>query len=281
MKVFVSWSGEPSRSIAHGLGKWLGQVIQAVKPWVSDSEIDSGKRWRTELSSELDETDFGIICLTSANQRAPWLMFEAGALAKKLNDGRVVPLCIGMETTDVDGPLSDFQGRKLDIDGMRRLFLDINSATPDPVSEESVESLFELTWPKFEELVRETLKSEPPPPDPRRSNDAILDETLDRVRRLERTEPAVFVSHRSSDPIADLHRSSIIDLWRIESRRRSRAPLNEADLDRLIKAVAPDLDYNGAEYNNLFRLLRSMERHQSVGMDDRSPREQDDLSGMD
>jgi hypothetical protein len=84
VKVFISWSGEPSRTIAFELSIWLSGLVQAVKPWMSDEEIGSGKRWRDEIGAALNETDFGIVCLTAANQHAPWLMFESGALAKHL-----------------------------------------------------------------------------------------------------------------------------------------------------------------------------------------------------
>ena len=52
---------------------------------------------------------FGIICVTEVNQENPWLNFEAGALAKTLNQSRVCPYLIGMRPSDLKGPLSQFQ----------------------------------------------------------------------------------------------------------------------------------------------------------------------------
>jgi TIR domain len=97
VKGFISWSGEPSRSIARALDGWLESVVQHVDAWMSDADIGSGQRWNEAISKSLDETDFGIVCVTRANQHAPWLIFEAGALAKSVNEGRVVPLCIDLK----------------------------------------------------------------------------------------------------------------------------------------------------------------------------------------
>jgi hypothetical protein len=38
MKVFISWSGEPSRTIASALNDWLEGVLPQVEPWMSDDQ---------------------------------------------------------------------------------------------------------------------------------------------------------------------------------------------------------------------------------------------------
>ena len=82
MKVFISWSGERSRSIAEALREWLPDVIQAVKPWLSAEDIDKGARWSSDLAHELEDAHVGVICLTPENLEEPWIHFEAGALSK-------------------------------------------------------------------------------------------------------------------------------------------------------------------------------------------------------
>jgi hypothetical protein len=71
MKVFVSWSGEPSRSIARALAAWLDEVLPQVDAWMSDKEIESGARWPRELADSLEGTNYGILCVTRENQNAP------------------------------------------------------------------------------------------------------------------------------------------------------------------------------------------------------------------
>jgi hypothetical protein len=67
VKVFISWSGQPSRSIAKALTGWLQSVVQHVDAWMSDEEVGSGARWSDATAQALGETNFGIVCVTRAN----------------------------------------------------------------------------------------------------------------------------------------------------------------------------------------------------------------------
>ncbi len=44
MKVFISWSGKRSRALAEAFRDWLPNDTQAIKPWMSDVDIDKGTR---------------------------------------------------------------------------------------------------------------------------------------------------------------------------------------------------------------------------------------------
>ncbi|MGC5308756.1 TIR domain-containing protein [Micromonospora zamorensis] len=186
MKVFISWSGEPSRSIASELHGWLGVVVQHVRPWMSDVEIESGTRWNDLIASNLESADFGIVCVTRSNQSAPWLMFESGALAKRLDVARLVPLCIDLEPAEVISPLQSFQSRKLDMDGMRRLIHELREMSEHPMPREPIDRLFEAMWPGLEEQVRLAGTQHNNAEGPRRSPDDMLAELVTRVRNLER-----------------------------------------------------------------------------------------------
>ena len=72
------------------LHKWLPSVIQALKPYIS-SDIDKGARWSPDISEELENSSFGILCVTKESKDAPWLNFEAGALSKFVKRSRVAP----------------------------------------------------------------------------------------------------------------------------------------------------------------------------------------------
>ncbi len=82
MDVFITWSGDTSRRIAAVLREWLPNIMQAVKPFMSEEDIRKGRRWFEEIGAKLSKTEFGILCLTHDNTRSPWIHFEAGALSK-------------------------------------------------------------------------------------------------------------------------------------------------------------------------------------------------------
>ncbi len=110
MKVFISWSGDRSKTIANALKPWLKDVFQGIGVWMSDHDIRAGARWSSALGGELEAAKFGIICLTPENLKSHWLTFEAGALSKSINESSVVPYRFQLRTADVGPPLSQFQG---------------------------------------------------------------------------------------------------------------------------------------------------------------------------
>jgi len=109
MKVFISWSGEESRAVALILREELPCVINAIKPFVSSEDIDKGTLWFQKIASELENSDFGIICLTETNQNSKWVLFEAGALAGRFSRSRVAPLLVDTSESSITQPLGQFQ----------------------------------------------------------------------------------------------------------------------------------------------------------------------------
>ena len=97
MKIFISWSGERSEAIAKALREWFPLVLHFLQPWLSGSDIEAGERWSIEIAKELENCKFGVICITRENLGSPWILFEAGALAKSMQDGRVIPLLLDLD----------------------------------------------------------------------------------------------------------------------------------------------------------------------------------------
>ena len=184
MKVLISWSGDASKSIAQTFRDWSRYVIQSLDVWMSEEDIPAGARWAQELGNQLENTNFGIICLTPENILSPWLMFEAGALSKSLTSGRVVPLLFGLKKTDLSGPLSQFQAVETTKTGIKTLVTSLYNASEDPkLLEEIVTNTFEAFWPKLEEDIGRIPRI-PSGDKPIRADREILEEILETTRRL-------------------------------------------------------------------------------------------------
>src|SRR5580693_4624660 len=122
MRVFISWSGERSRAMAAALRGWLESVMPAVKPFMSEEDIEKGSRGLAKIAAELEGVSFGIICITPENQDRPWLNFEAGAISKIQNCSLTWTLLLEIGASQITGPLNQFQHTKaLDQEDFRRL----------------------------------------------------------------------------------------------------------------------------------------------------------------
>lgn len=157
MKVFISWSTEESHRIALALDEFLKATIPGIEPWISSEDIEPGARWNHVLSSELEASSFGIVCLVRENLDSPWVHFEAGAIAKSVSDGRLIPLVRGISLEDIPGPLFQFQALQCDESGITRLVCILNDRTLEPQSEEALMKAFRAAWPKFSEIITGSL----------------------------------------------------------------------------------------------------------------------------
>ncbi|MGA7181309.1 MAG: toll/interleukin-1 receptor domain-containing protein [Thiobacillaceae bacterium] len=159
MKVFVSWSGDASHDVAKALKDWLPNVIQAVDVFLSSEDIAKGSVWFNELGNVLDESAFGIVCLTRDNLSAPWILYEAGALGKRFEHSRVVPLLIGLKVPDLSGPLSHFNAALLDKDEIARLVAAINAQLgAAKLGDKQLDTAFATWWPSLEESLQAAAK---------------------------------------------------------------------------------------------------------------------------
>ncbi len=185
MKLFLSWSKSASHDFALVLREWIPQVIQEVEPWLS-SEIDKGQRWSAALNAQLDEINQGILCVTPENRAEPWLNFEAGALAKQLDESRVRPILLGLKPSELTGPLSQFQATVgTDKADMLKLMRSINSKCARPLDQIILEKTFERVWDEMKEKLI-SIKTDPQASPPTRSSEDMIAEILEVVRELQR-----------------------------------------------------------------------------------------------
>src|ERR1700734_3199682 len=113
MDVFISWSGPQSKQVAEALHHYLPLIINALKPWLSSADVEAGARWAVDIAGNLEKSKFGILCLTPGNLDSIWIHFEAGALAKTVdNKTFVCPYLLHVQPSDLTGPLTQFQAKK-------------------------------------------------------------------------------------------------------------------------------------------------------------------------
>jgi hypothetical protein len=184
MKVFLSWSGERSKAIAMALKDWLPVVLRDAEPWLSHTDIAAGERWSVEVAQALEASDFGIICLTNENLTAPWLLFEAGAVAKKMLDGAVVPYLFDVDFTQLTGPLAQFQGKKADKESTLSILHAINAKSAKPENLFVLGRRFELTWLELHKAL--CAAPSPRPAQAPRPEREILEEMATTLRGLDR-----------------------------------------------------------------------------------------------
>jgi hypothetical protein len=190
MVVFIGWSGQTSKEVAKALHSFLGQVIQAVKPWMSEEDLEAGVRWSPTIADQLEMARVGITCLTPDNLAKPWVLFEAGALSKAVGDARLCPYLYKVRPVDLEGPLAQFQYVTADEEGTRKLLKTINGALEkEQRSEKQLDEGFKKWWPDLKRELDDIppVTGEHTPP---RSPQQIAEETLALVRELARYQTA-------------------------------------------------------------------------------------------
>jgi uncharacterized protein YjiS (DUF1127 family) len=157
---------------------------------MSDSDIDKGSRGIEEISKALDTIEVGISCLTPENLTAPWLLFEGGALSKRIGDkSRLCTYLIGgLKNSDVPQPLGMFQHTvATDKAETRKLLESVNLAI-NPSEPVKLERVFEKMWPDLEDAVKNLPAAEKKVVPERPERDMIA-EILDTVRTLNSKVP--------------------------------------------------------------------------------------------
>ena len=146
-KVFLCWSKDRSKAIAEGWAKLLPEIVSG-KPILS-TEFQKGREWSTMLRNDLNKAKTGIIFLTPENVVAPWIHFEAGALATAVGsrNGEVFTYIYGFDPGRLAGPLSAYQSTVATKQDTRRLVHDLCVAMG---SKQPTEDLYSKWWAKLE-----------------------------------------------------------------------------------------------------------------------------------
>ncbi len=201
MQVFLSWSGNRSHLVAEVLQSWLRQVIQATEPWIS-ADIEKGTRWSAEIADRLENSNFGILCLTKENLDSKWIHFEAGALAKH-KTARTCTLLLDIQPTDVQQPLGQFQHTTIERHDVLKLVQAINSSigrsAEKPLPDDVLTELFDNNWERLEAQLKDIQSNSPEESQYERPERELLEEALEILRNQERRHKVKSVEDRFND----------------------------------------------------------------------------------
>lgn len=208
LNIFISWSGNLAKGITGVLHRWLPTMFDRVSPWFSDIDIDAGSRGLVAIQERLDVSSFGIIVVTPENMNKPWLLFETGALSRRLEGDltKVVPLLVGFDDISqlAGSPIFQFQGVKLDEAGARSLCLSIARTVQVPDS--TILTRFQRSWPDLQADVEQAIDDageQPLPPDIKDSD--LLKGLYTSMRTLERQMVSLSHSVSFHQPPANAH----------------------------------------------------------------------------
>ena len=157
-------------------------INNAFDLWLSSQDISKGSRSTLEIAQALAAAKAGIICLTPNNLTEPWILFEAGGVAKTVDKTLACTLLIGLEPSDVSKPLGEFQHTRLNEKELLQLVQDLNKAAGESARKDTeIDKAFKLCWPELRARL-ENLPSDGPTKRPQREPEEMLEELIDLAR---------------------------------------------------------------------------------------------------
>lgn len=243
MSVFISWSGRGSHShkAAILLKEWMPKVLQKLPCFLSSHDIEAGAAWIKVLFEQLEQSNVGVICLTRSTLGKPWILFEAGALAKKIEASRLCPLLIDLNPSDVEFPLAAFQLKTISREDVRSLLAMINKSREGiTLTDEELAEVFDLRWPQFEKSLNAILQEpeQGKTVSSRRSDSELLEEILALARGIASqtaslSEPTPKRVREQHPRLLKANSEAAVRIWRyVLSEARNKRPLISGWLEK-------------------------------------------------
>jgi hypothetical protein len=125
------------------------------------------------------------LCLTPENFENPWILFEAGAMAKHLGKIPVVPLVINFSINDLRPPLSQLNGALADKEGIFKIVETINKRCSESLDIQKLRRVFEAFWPDMESAINsaKTIIEKEGQVVPPKTEKELLEEILSNLKR--------------------------------------------------------------------------------------------------
>lgn len=182
--------------------------MQFVKVFFSPEDIEKGDNWDKIISTELSECKYGIICLTTENTAAPWINFEAGAIAKSL-DSKVTALMVNIKPSDIKGPLSRYQATRFEKEDFFQLISSINKVLENPLELAVLQNTFNGMWSSLEneanKVIMEYSDKKKLVKDKTKESDLNNNAPLEEILQLLRQQSAILSNPEKLMPIEYLN----------------------------------------------------------------------------
>jgi len=158
-RVFLSFSGSLSRTVAEAFAQLLRKVLRGTESWMSQ-DIPPGANWRAKIDEALNNTKCAIIFLTRANHvAATWVAYEAGKAR------HAIVYAVNFDPADLaHQPYGAWQAAKADRPGTLAMLKEINRLAGGHEKDTELQKRFASHWPAFAGALREALESFPDHP---------------------------------------------------------------------------------------------------------------------
>jgi hypothetical protein len=233
---------------------------------MSHTDIHSGERWQPEVSKNLETSDFGIFCITEENLNSSWMLFEGGALSKKVESSRIVPLLFGVELKNIPEPFKQFQSRKADKDGIYTLINEINNLSYKILEKESIATIFNSVFAKFNRRIAKIERSKQIYVDDWILDDEVyclisimnnISEELKQVSKLY-TDAHTNTIQNGEHEISEFMKKNALKLMPRAETFRNKIPwLYDITLECYRSQIQGDIKSTINSYSNLLITLRS------------------------
>lgn len=165
MELFLSWSKSKSKELALSTRNFLqGMFRNSIKIWMSSESIPYGSMFQGEINAALQRSEKCIAFITADNYKAPWIMYEVGAISKNCiqgnNKNAIIPIMFDKIDKNLlyGNPLDQFQQVKFRKEEIKKLIIEINETVNEFPDRETLVSQFELNWVHYEREINAVLQ---------------------------------------------------------------------------------------------------------------------------
>jgi hypothetical protein len=195
MLVFISWSGEASKTMAEGLKAFLQLTLGRCTPWVSSVDIEAGTKWTEELRAKIKNAGYCVVCVTSENATKPWINYEVGAIREGF-EKRTSPWLLDIRPEQLEKlPLSSVQGTSTSREDTYKMIVEINQLLAEPHPATVIDQQFEAHWTGLSKSLADAkLKVTTPTVEKRKLEDVLKELVLNTRTLLERLPEPVEIA---------------------------------------------------------------------------------------